>query len=85
MEDFGRFVVRISDRQKLLNDIRTALNCDDRWQRHAQLELHPVKYSKGEHMHTRTDLQRQNNVLQFSIAQKRPEYAYQFEHRTDFQ
>jgi hypothetical protein len=81
IRDFGEFVVRISDTQRFLSDIRAALSDEDQWQRHASVELLPVEYSKDELVPTRDAAQRQNDVMRLAIAQKLPKYRHQFEHR----
>lgn len=78
--DFGEFVVRISDRQRFLKDIRAALS-SDQWQKNASVELFPVEYSKDELVQTRDTAQRQNDAMRLAIAQKLPKYSHQFEHR----
>jgi len=81
IEDFGEFVVRISDAQRFCSDIQAALSDKDRWQHHASVELIPVEYSKDELVPTRDAAQQQNDVMRLAIAQKLPKYSYQFEHR----
>jgi hypothetical protein len=81
IEDFGEFVVRISDRQRFLKDIRAALSSEDQWQKNASVELFPVEYSKDELVSTRNTAQRQNDAMRLAIAQKLPKYSHQFEHR----
>ena len=81
IEDFGEFVVRISDPQRFSSDIQAALSDEDQWQRRASVELFRVEYSKDELVPTREAAQRQNDAMRLAIAQKLPKYSYQFEHR----
>jgi hypothetical protein len=81
IRDFGEFVVRISDPQRFIKDIRAALSSEDRWQQNASVELFPVEYSKDELVQTRDTAQRQNDAMRLAIAQKLPKYSHQFEHR----
>ena len=81
IEDFGEFVVRISDRQRFLKDIRAALSSEDQWQKNASVGLFPVEYSKDELVLTRDTAQRQNDAMRLAIAQKLPKYSHQLKFR----
>jgi hypothetical protein len=81
IRDFGEFVVRISDRQRFLREIQSALSEEDQWQHHASVELFQVEYSKDELLPTRDAAQRQNDAMRLAIAQKLPNFSFQFEHR----
>lgn len=78
-KDFGDVVVEV-DADKLLEDVRSALDARDPWQR-ACVMLWPVEYTKGLERARSTPGDREAVAVRLAVAQKPPCYAHQHEHR----
>jgi hypothetical protein len=79
-QDFGDVVIEVNA-EKLLEDVRAALNTGDPWQRSACVMLWPVEYTKGLECALSSREERERHAIRLAITQKPPAYAYQHEHR----
>jgi hypothetical protein len=78
--EFGDVVVAV-DAERLLEDVRSALDARDPWQRDACVMLWPVEYTKGLERARSTPGDRESGAVRLAVAQKPPYYAHQHEHR----
>lgn len=79
-KDFGDVVVEV-DGERLLEDVRSAIDARDPWQRGACVMLWPVEYTKGLERRPLSRADRESMAVRLAVTQKLPSYAYQHEHR----
>jgi hypothetical protein len=70
-------VVKIDDAERLLDNIRSALEANDPWQHGACVMLRPVEYTKGLELPPSVC----DNPVRLAATQKPPAYSYQHELR----
>jgi hypothetical protein len=79
-KDFGDVVVEL-DAERLLEDVRSALDAADPWQRGACVMLWPVEYTKGLERARSILRDRESRAVRLAVTQKPPCFAHQHEHR----
>ena len=79
-ENFGDVVVAV-DAERLLADVRSALDAHDPWQQGACVMLWPVEYTKGLERQPLSREDRESAAVRLAITQKPLSYAHQHEHR----
>jgi hypothetical protein len=78
--DFGDVVVEV-DADRLLSDVRAAIDPRDEWQRNACVMLWPAQYTKGLERKRLSLADREMDAIRQAVTQKPPRFAHQHEQR----